>query len=210
MSIDPNLGAAAPGLVDRIKNILLKPKEEWARIDGEPADVNKLYMGYLLPIALVAVICMIIGYIMFPWSAMGITLRWTPMQAVISGVFQLATMFIGIFLMGIIVNALAPTFGSTQNPGKAHQVAVYSSTAAVLSGVFSIHPSLAILGLVGLYSLVLLWFGLPVLMKTPNDKKVGYFAVVLLACIAAAIVVSIVLGAIRTPLLGNVSGMPPI
>ena len=53
-------------------------------------------------------------------------------------------------------------------------------------------PALSILGLLGLYSLYVLFLGMPVLMKTPEDKVVPYFVVVLIA----AVVVNVVIGAL--------------
>ena len=46
--------------------------------------------------------------------------------------------------------------------------------------------------MLGLYSLYVLYLGMPVLMKTPADKLVPYFVVVLIA----AIVVHVVIGAL--------------
>src|SRR3546814_17909838 len=47
-------------------------------------------------------------------------------------------------------------------------VAAYSATAAWVAGVFQIVPSLGWIGaILGLYSLYLLYLGLPILMKAP-------------------------------------------
>ena len=45
-------------------------------------------------------------------------------------------------------------------------------------------PSLALIGaLAGLYGLYLLYVGMPIMKKTPEDKHVGYFVVSLLVTI---------------------------
>lgn len=201
MTTEPTTGSA--GLIDRIKNILLTPRAEWDRIDGEPAETTKLYTGYLLPLAALAAICMVIGLTMFSWGAFGVSVRFSPVQAVISGVFQFAMAFVGCYVLALVINALAPNFGSTANVGQAHKVAVYGSTASLLAGVFSIHPALGILALLGLYSLALLFIGLPKLMKTPEDKRIGYFATVLIVAIVLYIVIGVVAGTVR----GAIGGM---
>jgi hypothetical protein len=104
--------------------------------------------------------------------------------------------------MGIIINALAPTFGSAQDQGQAHKLSVYASTAGLLAGVFAIHPMLAVLGILGLYSAFLLYVGLPKLMKTPADKVIGYFLTILVVMI----VVGVVLGLVVTTVRGAVGG----
>jgi Yip1-like protein len=73
------------------------------------------------------------------------------------------------------------------------KVAVYSYTPAWIAGVFRLFPLMGILALFGaLYGLYLLYLGLPRLMKCPQEKAVGYTAVVVIA----AIVVSVVTAAI--------------
>src|ERR1700759_1050346 len=42
---------AMPGLIDRIKNILLSPKTEWPAIEGEPTSIAQLYKSYVIPLA---------------------------------------------------------------------------------------------------------------------------------------------------------------
>lgn len=197
MTIDPNIGVN-PGLVDRVKNILLTPKAEWARIEPEAADVNKLYLGYVLPLAALSAICGIIGMVVFGIGVPGLmTVRVGVVEAIISGVIQVACYVGGVFLLGIIANALAPTFGSVPNQGQAHKLMAYSFTASLLAGVFAIFPPLAILGLLGLYSFALLFIGLPIMMKTPDDKRIGYFATLVIIGIVTFFVIGAVMGYAR-------------
>jgi hypothetical protein len=186
MTIDPNLGAAAPGLIDRIKNILITPQREWDRISGEPADVGKLYGGYVVPLAAFSALCGFIG--MFVFGVLGFRIGLVP--GLIGAVVQVVVATIGVFILAFITNALAPTFGSQQDMGQAHKLAAYSWTAAFIAGVFAIFPPLAPLGIVGLYSLALLYIGLPRLMKTPEDKRLPY----VITIIIVAIVVWFVIG----------------
>jgi hypothetical protein len=104
---------------------------------------------------------------------------------------------IGIYIIAMIANALAPSFGSAPDQGQAHKLMAYSFTAALVSGVFAILPALSILGLLGLYSFVLLFIGLPRLMKTPEDKRVGYLATLILVGLVVFIVIGALLGAVR-------------
>ncbi|HWA23289.1 MAG TPA: Yip1 family protein [Caulobacterales bacterium] len=208
MSMDVS-GAGAPSLIDRAKNIITAPRAEWAKIAGEKADVGKLYMGYLLPLAAAAAIAMAIGWTVFGMGGFGFTVR-LPIAAVISmAVTQLLGALIGVYVFALILNALAPSFGSQADMGQAHKLAVYSSTAGYLAGLFQIFPPLGVLGLLGLYSLVLLYLGMPVLMKTPNDKRVGYFISAIVVAIVLGIVFGVALGAVRT-MFGGVGGFAGI
>jgi len=75
------------------------------------------------------------------------------------------------------------------------------------AGVFAIFPPLAMLAILGLYSLVLLYFGLGPMMKTPDDKKMGYFITIIVVCIVIGIVISVVMGMVMA-MVGGVPGMP--
>ncbi|HEX6573873.1 MAG TPA: YIP1 family protein, partial [Gemmatimonadaceae bacterium] len=73
---------------------------------------------------------------------------------------------------------------------QAIKVAVYSSTAAWIAGVFNIVPALAVIGLIGgLYSLYLCWIGLPILMKAPGEKATTYVIVVIVAIVIIYMVI---------------------
>jgi hypothetical protein len=203
MTIDPT-GAAASGLIDRVKNILLTPQAEWEKIDAEPADVNKIYTGYVLPLVVLSAVCTFIGLSVFGASVFGVTYRVPMVTGLVNAVLQVGLGLASVFLLAFITNALAPTFGSQQNMGQAHKLAAYGSTAGFLAGVFTIIPALAILSIVGLYSLYLLYVGLPKMMKTPDDKRIGYFVVIILVAIVCQLVIGAVLGSVR----GSMGGAP--
>ncbi|MDF1484854.1 Yip1 family protein [Ramlibacter sp. H39-3-26] len=182
-------------IVERAKSILLKPKDTWPIIDAESATAAGLYSGYLAILAAIPAVCGFIGMSLIGFGGFGVSIR-VPIAAglanmVVSYVLSLA----GIYVLALIIDALAPTFGGTKNSLQALKVAVYGSTAALVGGVFSLVPALSILGLLAaLYSIYLVYTGLPVLMKSPQEKSVAYTAVV----IVAAVVVGIVIGAVAS------------
>ena len=53
------------GLVDRVKNILLNPRQEWEVVDAESATVGSLYTGYIVPLAAIPAVCQAIGFSVF-------------------------------------------------------------------------------------------------------------------------------------------------
>ncbi len=180
-------------MVDRIKNILLTPKTEWQVIEGEKPTTAELLSRYVAPLAAIPAICGFVGGSLIGYGAFGVSFK-TPIVAGLAiAIFGYVMSFISVIIVSHIINALAPTFGAQKDLPQATKVAAYSFTAAWLGGIFSILPSLSMLAiLTGLYSIFLLYLGLPALMKNPPDKSIGYTAVVVIA----AIVVSIVIGAI--------------
>jgi len=172
-----------------VKAILLTPKTEWPVIDTEPATVASIYTGYVMILAAIPAVCGAIGLLWLGFS-IGTVIRML--------VVRYLGALVGTYVLALIIDALAPTFGGQKDQLRAFKVAAYSATASWIVGVFGLIPSLAIVGLLGLYSLYLLYTGLPLLMKAPADRAMGYTAVV----IVAAIVVFLVIGAVAGTLGG--------
>ena len=182
-------------IIERVKSILFQPTPTWATIEAEPADVAGLYTRYLMVLAAIPAVCGFIGMSLIGMGAFGVSFRVPLVSGLANMVVSYVLSLVGVFVLALIVDALAPRFGGQKSSIQALKLAVYASTAAMLGGVFSLLPSLAMLGLLAaLYSIYLLYVGLPVLMKNPPEKTLAYTAVVLVA----AIVMGLVMGAVSS------------
>jgi Yip1-like protein len=181
-------------LVDRVKRILLSPQPEWEVIDGEATTPRALYTGYIMPLAAIGPIANVIGYSVFGLRVpIGGTVYRVPIgSAITSAIVTYMLTLVMVYVLSLIIDALAPTFGGTKSPIQALKVAAYSSTAAWIAGIFAIMPGLRMLGILGLYSIYLLYLGLPVLMKAPKDRAVAYTALVVVVEVVLFIVVGLV------------------
>ncbi|WP_295190629.1 Yip1 family protein [uncultured Brevundimonas sp.] len=195
--------AVDPALVARVKGILLQPKSEWLKIDGEFATTKSLFTRYAMILAAIGPVCSLLGGQLMPIMGMKLSIVGAIVVALVSYGMSLA----GVFLLGLIINALAPNFGGTANKVQAMKLAVYSWTAAWLAGVFGLIPMLGILAILGLYSFYLLFVGLPILMKVPEDKKVGYFIVTVIAGVVMYFIISAIVGAISMSFVAASVGM---
>lgn len=182
----------------RIRGILLEPRREWQVIDGESTNAAALYAGWIAPLAAIGAIASFIGL-----SFIGITLpfgsgriRIPVTSGLAAAIVRYVGALVGTYILAIVIDNLAPRFGGQSNRIQALKVAVYSSTAAWLAGIFGIIPALGIFGLLGLYSLYLLYLGLPVLMKSPPERSMPYTVVVVLVAIVVFVCVSVITGAI--------------
>lgn len=179
----------------RAKAIVLSPKPTWEVINAEPASAASLYTGYLMVVAAIPAVCGFIGLSLVGMGGFGMTLRLPLLAGFVSMLLSYLLSLVGVYLLSLVINALAPRFGGVANPVQALKVAVYASTAALLGGVFSLLPILSVLGLLaGLYSLYLLHTGLPILMKSSRGQSLAYTAVV----VAAALVLGFALGSLAS------------
>ncbi len=180
-------------LVERVKKILLNPKEEWTVIDQENTSIAELVTSFLIPLALIPAIASLIGYGFIGVGFWGASLSWGIKYAVI----YFVTIVLGAYLAAYVINALSTSFGSQGDFRKAMQLVVYSYTPMMVAGIVLIFPVLGIIYLLaGIYTLYLLYLGIKPLMKTPDDKVTGYFVVSLLVIIVIYIVISAILTAI--------------
>ena len=188
--IEPAAAPVEPGMVGRIRRILLEPKAEWARIDPEPDSVAGIFTRWVLVLAAIPALAGLIGALVFGYGVFGIVYRPSIAETVGAALVRYVLTVAGTFVLALIIDALAPSFGGTRSKVQAVKVAAYAATASWLAGIFAIVPSLAILGILGLYSLYLLYLGLPRLMKVADDKALPYTLVTLGAALLLAIVVT--------------------
>jgi hypothetical protein len=176
-------------LIDRAKNIILTPKTEWDVIAAESTPTPALITGYVLPLAGAAALAGFIGSSFFFGmfgGALGIG------AALAGAVIHVVMAVVSVFVIGFIVDVLAPTFSGQKNLSQALKVAAYSYTAAWVFGLAAIIPFLGwIGGLVGaIYGIYLLYLGLPKLMKSPEEKTVPYLVVVIVCAIVLWFVIA--------------------
>ena len=171
-------------IVQRVKDIILKPTDTWAEIKTEQTTIKKLYTSYAMILAAIPPIASFIGmsllgYSMFKGSYR-LSFEWGISHAVVSYVLSL----VGVYVVALIIDALAPNFGSQKNMINAIKVAVYSWTPFWIAGILMIIPALSPIALLlSLYSLYLLYLGLPILMDTPKDEAMGYCIVTIVVSI---------------------------
>lgn len=186
-------------LIGRAKAILLTPRAEWPLIAAEPDTVGGLYTGYILILAALPAVTLLLSSRYFGMAILPI--------AITTYVLSLA----GTFLVALIVDALAPSFGGQKDRVQALKVVAYSYTASWVAALIGVVPGLGLLSaLAGLiYGLYLLNLGLPYTMKCPADRAIGYTIVTVIAAIVVSVVLGLVVRAVggygtfgRDPLMG--------
>jgi Yip1 domain len=186
-------------LIPRVQNLIMKPKEEWVKIKGESAPVPQLFMNYALFLVLISGIAQFVGYglvgVRVPFVGV---YRVGIISALLRGVVFAGLQLVSAYIFGMVINALAPTFGSKPNLENAMKLAVYSMTPGWIGGVFYIIPALAFLAFIAsLYGLYVMYLGFASpMMDTPQDKVMGYTVASVVAAIVLTAVISLVVGAI--------------
>ena len=186
-------------LVDRVQKLLVSPDAEWAVIAEEPHTVVDLYTRYVMILAAIPAVASFIGWSVVGYSGLGTTYR-VPVAAGLANAVITYVMTLGsVYVMALVIDLAAPHFQGERDFMQALKIAAFFPTSWWIAGIFSLLPALAILSVVGgLHSLWLLYTGLP-LMQVPEDRRVNYAAVVVLAAIVTTMVVLVVGIPLATP-----------
>jgi len=188
-------------LIERVKGILLNPKDTWPQIKDESISFSEVLTGYAMPLAAIPAVFGLLGYALIGMRLgfghlvyripFGLALIW----AIVYYILVLA----GLYIQGIVINALAPSFGSKQNAVNAFKLAVYAYTPAFIAGILSIIPAIGILVfLLSLYGIYLLYLGIPVMMETPKEKVIGYLIITIIVMIIIYFVIGAIAGTVLT------------
>lgn len=194
LATGPSANTLINRLVARVKAILLSPKTEWPVIAAEATTPSDIYLRYVAPLVAIGVIASFIGTTIVGVSLPMLgTIRIGVAAGLAGAILHFALTFVAVFVVALIVDALAPTFGGQKDSLRALKVTAYSFAPAWVAAILTILPALGVIaGLIGLYGLYLMYVGLPVLMRAPADKALGYTVVVVLCAIVLSIIVSVI------------------
>lgn len=187
-------------IIARVKEILLTPKQAWPVIEMEETDTAALYTQYIMILAAIQAVAGFIGMSLLGASAFGVSVRVPLITGLVQMVLGYGLTLAMVYVVALIADALAPSFGGQKGGMNALKLVAYSSTAAMVGGIFALIPALGVLTLLAaLYSLYLLYLGVPTLMKVPQEKALPYTAVL----VVCAIIVGAIVGAILSTARGG-------
>jgi hypothetical protein len=174
-------------LVSRARNIVQTPRSEWPVIAEEPADIGRLYADYVAILAAIPLLAELVRFILAGLPA-GIAIG----IAVTGYVMAL----VNVAVIAFVSTKLAPAFGGVDDREQAFKLAAFGYTAAWLGGVFLLLPLIGwLLQLAcGIYSMYVYYLGIGELLRVPQERRLGFFAVVLVVTVVIAWVVAILLG----------------
>lgn len=199
MTID---ASGSSTLIARVKAILMRPAEEWPVIAGETTSSGDIFTRYAIPLAAIGPVCAFLGGQIFGYGGFGYHIRPSLFGSLCLSIVTFLLSLVSLFILSFIAGRLAPRFGGESSTRNAFKLVAYSMTASWVAGVFGLIPSLAIFGLLGLYSFYLFYTGAQPMLNVPRDKAMTYTVVTVLC----AILLNLVVGALAAGAVGLVGG----
>jgi len=184
-------------VMQRARSLLVSPRTEWPVIAAEPATVTDLYRDYIMIVAAIPPICDFVKVSLLGYAWHGFRVYRRGMGAgLAAAIVEYVISLLAVYVLAVIIESLAPNFGGQANRVQALKVAGYSYTASWVAGFAQILPGLyALFALAGaIYSIFLLYLGLPSTMKVVPEQAGGYTAVIAIIALVVGWVIALIAG----------------
>jgi hypothetical protein len=201
----PALGAVprtgtSKRLTERVRDLMTSPRAEWSAIAAEPVRAIDVWLGYVVPLALIGPIALAVAQVAFGSSfpLVGVV-KATLVNGVAAALLAFAFSLAQVAVLSWAVRALAPKFQAVPDRLAALEVVAYSMTPLWLAGIVHLVPVLAFVWIfAAAYAFVLCLFGLRALMRCTPPQALGYA----LATLGIGFALWVVAGALVTALVG--------
>ncbi len=168
-------------LVDRARAMIVSPAREWPVVAIEPTAIKTLFTSYIIPLAAISAVCGLVGSVVLS----AFFLHSGVIAGIVGAIIQFAFAILGVTIIALVAEALAPSFDGTKDRAQAFKWIGYAYTATWVAGFALLVPVVgSIVGLVGgLYSLYVLYLGAQPMMNVPQTKALGYTVVVVIVAL---------------------------
>ncbi|HYQ58780.1 MAG TPA: Yip1 family protein [Draconibacterium sp.] len=157
-------------IIADVRLVLLNPKEFW--VDRKTTEGSqRLWITYLLPIALAGALAVFIGEF---FSRTDFFIEFPLLKAIRKVLLFVTHYFLSVFF----TNELMKTFGAEKNKELARKLVVFSMTPMLLvSIVTGLFQFLYVVDILGIYSFYLFWVGAKELLTFPENKEHSYILI---------------------------------
>lgn len=165
----------------RIRGIILFPKWEWKTINLEKRPLKDVFMSFAFPLILLGAASQFVGSFLFVKNEMDIDAYRFSLPLIHAGYF-IFVQVVTLMLTTVFVFGLSEKFLSEKDYSRSGKLVVYSFTPVYLLYILAnLHVSLGFIMIPALYSIVLFWTGLPIMIHTPARKVPAYVFIIFIS-----------------------------
>lgn len=179
-------------IAERMMGILTNPQHEWDVIKKEKITVAEMMTRYAVFMAAITPVSLFIGYSLVGSHGNRHIYKYAAGNGIAIAVLTYVLLLVGVLVLSFIIDLLAPYFGAKRDIVASAKVAIFSSTASWVGGVFYMLPALELLcNLFDIYSIVLLYMGIKKIKHPPKDNTPGYFILTLAAAVVYFFIIQV-------------------
>lgn len=165
-------------ILNHLWGIYAHPKEEWQTIEQRHESVS-FSLSHILIVALIPAIMSYFSAVHLGWSiGVGDRVFLTANEGLIMASAIYSGLVVGVFALAYMIHWMSKTFDSEPTYTQALEIASYTATPMFMVAFAAFYPELWFIitvGLVGMsYSVYLLYTGVPIVMKIPEEKGFVY------------------------------------
>ncbi len=172
-------------ILNHIWGLYAHPREEWKSIDERHESLTYA-LSHILLIALIPCAAAYYASAHIGWS---IGAREATFLTQSSAITLAVAMYVGMtaatFALAYLIHWMAKTFGAAPTFTQSVELAAYTATPVIMSGVAALYPELWFVTMAFLagiaYSVYLLYSGVPILMHIPEERGFIYASSVVTA-----------------------------
>lgn len=165
-------------ILNHIWGLYAHPKEEWQTI--EKRHESLMYsMIHILVVALIPAICSYYATAHLGWAiGAGDVIKLSQTSAITMSIAMYGGLVVGVLGLAYLIQWMAVTFDAKPDFTQSLELAAYTATPLLMSGLAALYPVLWFVAVVGLaaltYSVYLLYSGVPIMMNIPEEKGFIY------------------------------------
>ncbi|EIK43311.1 hypothetical protein O59_003709 [Cellvibrio sp. BR] len=171
-------------MISHVAGLFTHPHKEWEEIRDTQETVSHLYFAHVLFLALIPPISMYIGTTKVGWViGDGAPVMLTESSALTMSVLMYLALLAGVGVMGAFIDWMSRTYDSAPGLARSIVFAAYTATPLFVAGLCALYPNVILTMLVGIgavfYTVYLLYTGIPIFMKIPEDEGFVYASSIL-------------------------------
>ena len=171
-------------MISHVAGLFTHPHQEWKEIRDNPESISHVYFAHVLFLALIPPVSMYIGTTKVGWViGKGDPVMLTESSALVMSGFMYLAMLAGVAVMGAFINWMSRTYDSAPGYARCVVFAAYTATPLFVAGLCALYPNVVHTMLVGIaavfYTVYLLYTGIPIFMKIPEDEGFVYSSSIL-------------------------------
>lgn len=172
-------------ILNHIWGLYAHPIEEWKTIDQRHESL-RFSLSHILLVALIPCLAAYYASAHIGWSiGARESIFMTSQSAMLMAVFMYVGLIAGVLALSYLIHWMAKTFGAAPTFTQSIELAAYTATPVLMSGVAALYPELWFVAMVFLagvaYSVYLLYSGVPILMHIPEERGFIYASSVVTA-----------------------------
>ncbi|MBX2859336.1 MAG: YIP1 family protein [Cellvibrionaceae bacterium] len=170
-------------LLQHAYGIMTRPSSQWVAVRRDKSSFTQVFIGHVPVLALIPSLCAFYGVTQVGWVVGGgEAIKLSTMSAASLCALTYVALLLGVFVLGEFINWMAKTYGVSDSDEVRHHagtaLAVCVTTPLFLAGIFALYPAIWLnalaMILAGVYSVYLVYEGIPIVMNIDKDRAFMY------------------------------------